>query len=233
MKQNNGEKSAIECVGIIMDGNRRWAREHSLPVLEGHRLGYEKFKEVVNWAKESKVKYLIFYAFSTENWNRSTKEVEYLMSLFKNVLMKGLEDIHKEKVRMRFIGQREQFSKELQERMSVLEEKTAKCTEGTVVAALSYGGRAEIVDAVNNIIKEKRTQSITEKEFRNHMWSHDIPDPDLIIRTGGAMRLSNFLTWQSAYSELFFSDTYWPDFDKKEFESIFEEYYGRERRMGI
>ena len=215
-----------------MDGNRRWARKRGLPTLEGHRRGYEKLKEVIRWAKDAEIEHLIFYTFSTENWSRGKEEVTYLMSLFKNALMRDLDVVHREKVRIRFIGQRERFSEDMKKRMSVLEKETANYTEGTVTLALSYGGRVEIVDAVNNIITEGRTKPITVEEFRNYMWSRDIPDPDIIIRTGKVMRLSNFLTWQSAYSELYFSSTYWPEFDKEEFKHILKEYHNRERRMG-
>ncbi len=227
------KKSIIQSVGIIMDGNRRWARKRGLPILEGHRHGYEKFKEVVDWGKKTGVKHLIFYTFSTENWGRSKTEVKYLTNLFKNVFMEDLDDVRQKDVRILFIGQRERFSKGMQEKMNALEEETINNMKGTVTVALSYGGRAEIVDAVNNIIKERRTNLITEKEFKNYMWSHNIPDPDIIIRTGGNMRLSNFLTWQSAYSELYFLDTYWPDFTEKEFKDILEEYCVRERRIGV
>lgn len=221
------------CVGIIMDGNRRWAREKGLPVLEGHTKGYEKLKEAISWSQEEGVGDLIFYAFSTENWNRTKKEIGYLMNLIKTALIEeSLEDINKKNIRVRFIGQRNCFGEDIQQAMKNVEEKTAKNTHGAVAFALSYGGRPEIVNAVNELLKEKK-ESITEEDINKHLWTTGIPDPDIIIRTGGEMRLSNFLPWQSVYSELFFTKTYWPDFSKEEFLNILEQFSQRERRKGV
>lgn len=214
-----------------MDGNRRWAKEHGVSSLEGHKRGYEVFKQTIQDAKDLGVQNMIFYAFSTENWGRTEKEVSYLLDL----MQKGFEDldvVHKNELQIRFVGERERFSKKLQDSMADLEEKTKGYTNGLVAIALSYGGRAEILHAVNELIKEGKKEPVTEEEFSDRLWTAGIPDPDLVIRTGEAMRLSNFLPWQSVYSELYFTATYWPDFDKEEFAYILEEFSNRERRMG-
>lgn len=220
------------CIGIIMDGNRRWAKEKGLPTLGGHKAGYKKLKEVISWAQEAAVKNLIFYTFSTENWNRAKKEVDYLMDIFKTALSKELDEIKKKNVRIRFVGQRERFTDKLRLLMDNAEKETAHNTGYTVVFALSYGGRAEIIDAVNKIVNKKIDEPVTEESFQQYLWTVGIPDPDIIIRTGGERRLSNFLPWQSVYSELFFTDTYWPDFNKEEFNTILKQFSERERRRG-
>lgn len=228
---NKQKSTAPACIGIIMDGNRRWARERGLPTLEGHMCGYRKLKEVVSWANKAGVETLIFYAFSTENWNRSADEVAYLMRLFETALVDEIGEIQKRGVRLRFLGQRERFSKKLQEAMDQAEAQTKGNGNGTIVLALSYGGRQEIVAAVNTLLHDG-TQETSEGDFASRLSTVGIPDPDIIIRPGGEKRLSNFLPWQSVYSELFFSDTYWPDFSKEEFLGILEEYSKRERRRG-
>lgn len=220
-----------QCIGVILDGNRRWAKEKGLPTLEGHRKGSEKVREIVGWAREHEIAHVILYAFSTENWNRSPEEIAYLMDLFEETLGRLSEDVEKEDGRIRFIGERGRFSESLQVQMNRAEEQTKNGTAGTLWVALSYGGRAEILSALNNLLKENKKE-VTEEDIRSAMWSKDMPDPDLIIRTGGEKRLSNFLTWQSTYSELFFTDTKLPDFSKEEFESILNEYSVRQRRHG-
>jgi len=225
------DASVPQCIGLILDGNRRWAREHGLPTLEGHRRGLDKIKDIARWAKKAGVGTVIVYAFSTENWNRSPEEVAYLMKLFAEMLSGELDDVKKDGGKIRFIGQRERFEKRLQEEMNRVEAETQEATGGTLVVALSYGGRAEILAAVNKLLKTG-TVEIDEDGFRKTLWSADIPDPDLIVRTGKEKRLSNFLTWQSAYSELFFTDTYLPDFSEEEFNAILIEYATRERRHG-
>jgi len=216
-----------DAIGIIMDGNRRYAKALGLSSLEGHQRGYEKLKELAGWTQEAGVRELTVYAFSTENWNRSEEEVSYLLKLLEHAISTGLEDIEQNGWHIRFIGQRERFSPGFRQKMRSVEERTRGNDGGTLVIALSYGGRAEILDALKRIDGE-----VTEESLRSAMWSRDLLDPDLIIRTGGEMRLSNFLMWQSAYSELFFTKTLWPDFSKEEFVSILREYESRERRMG-
>lgn len=217
-----------DAVGIIMDGNRRWAKREGMPSVRGHQAGFERLKEVTRWAHEAGVKELTIYAFSTENWNRSQEEVGYLMDLLERALTKGLEDLEKEGVRMRFVGERARFSSASKEKMDAVEARTDGSAGITLVIALSYGGRSEILNAVQKL----EGKEVTEETLRNAMWSAGLLDPDLIIRTGGEMRLSNFLTWQSAYSELMFTDTLWPDFSKEEFLGLLEAFGTRERRMG-
>ncbi len=224
--------NAPHAIGIIMDGNRRWAKERGLPTLEGHRKGSEKIRDVCRWAYGAGVKEVILYAFSTENWNRSPEEVSYLLDLFEEALPPLLKDIRKEGGRIRFIGERERFPEKLQGTMRALEEESADGTRGTLAIALSYGGRSEILAAVNALLA-RRARVADEASLKEAMWSAGLRDPDLIIRTGGEQRLSNFLTWQSAYSELFFTETKWPDFSKEEFDVILEAYGARERRHGI
>jgi len=213
-----------------MDGNRRWAKEHGLPVALGHRAGYKKLKEVVLWAKEAGIKNIVVYAFSTENWERSKKEIEALMNLFIGAL-KQQDVFKKQKIRVRFVGQSERFPDEIIKSIEEMEDATREYKEMNLSIALSYGGRAEIVSAVNNLLAEK-VKNVSEKEFSSYLWTVNTPDPEIIIRTGGEKRLSNFLTWQSVYSELFFTDTYWPAFTKREFKSILAEYEKREKRKG-
>lgn len=218
-------------IGFILDGNRRWAKEQGLQTLEGHRRGGEKVKEIVKWAHDAGIKEIIVYAFSTENWNRSQEEVAYLLELFESTIDELTEQVRQAKGTIRFIGQRERFSKTLQDKMTTGETKTAGGSEGTLVIAVSYGGRAEILSAVNTVLANG-FEMVDEEQLREAMWSKGLRDPDLIIRTGGEKRLSNFLTWQSVYSELFFTDTKLPDFSKEEFLSILKEYAERERRVG-
>ncbi|KND51175.1 MAG: di-trans,poly-cis-decaprenylcistransferase [Parcubacteria bacterium C7867-001] len=223
--------SVPRSVGIILDGNRRWAKARNLPTLEGHRRGAEKLKELISWSNEAGIGELILYAFSTENWNRAPEEVAYLMDLFVEFFGTWKDEAKKQKVRIRFIGERGRFSPKVQEVMTLAEEETKDGTSGILTFALSYGGRAEILDAVNTLLAKDREQ-VTEEELRGAMWSAGLSDPDIIIRTGGEKRLSNFLTWQSVYSELFFIDTQLPDFSKEEFNAILAEYAERERRHG-
>lgn len=219
------------CVGIIMDGNRRWARETGRSSLEGHSCGYSKVKEVVEWMKEAEVPNLIVYAFSTENWNRQEAEVSYLMNLFRKVLTEEADELSNRGVRILCAGERARLPVDIQNMVRDVEEKTKNNTPFTLVIAISYGGRSEILNAVN-ILLEKGEGPINEETFSNALWTRDVPDPDIIIRTGGERRLSGFLPWQSVYSELFFVDTYWPAFSKQEFFTILEEFAGRERRRG-
>lgn len=218
-------------IGIIMDGNRRWAKERGLPTLIGHKIGIEKIEEALGWAREAGTREVIFYVFSTENWNRSAQEVEYLLELFEEMLGDAAERILAQDARLLFVGQRERFSPKLQERMRELEERSRESRGGTVALALSYGGRPEIVHAANALVREG-AQEITEENLRARLWSAELSDPDIILRAGGEQRLSNFLLWGSAYSELFFVDTYWPAFTREEFDRVLAEYAERDRRHG-
>lgn len=222
-------------IGIIMDGNRRWARERELPTVEGHKVGYNKLKEVLQWAKEFKIPTVYIYAFSTENWHRSKDEVAYLMKLFLWAFGRDAKALLKENVRIRFVGQIDRFSPAIRLAIKKLEKTTAKFTEGNLIICLSYGGRAEIVAAVKKIAEEKTGAEIaklTEEQFAQYLWTAGLPDPSLVIRTSGEIRTSNFLPWQTAYSEWFFTKTYWPAFSKKEFEEILNDFAQREVRRG-
>jgi undecaprenyl diphosphate synthase len=219
------------CIGIIMDGNRRFAKEHQLPSLEGHRLGYEKLREVLSWARESEVKNVIVYAFSTENWDRSPEEVAYLMDLLRSIIPRVTKEAVENSTRILFLGDRERLDAELRDAIAKAEESTKNGHDLTFGIALSYGGRAEILDAIHRIPPQK-ISSITEEEFSALLWTRDIPDPDIILRTSGEHRTSGFLPWQSVYSELFFSGTHWPAFTKEEFTSMLEAYAKRHRRFG-
>jgi len=218
-------------IAIILDGNRRWAKEKGLPSFEGHRAGYEKVKEVSRWVRAAGIKEMTVYAFSIENWNRAKDEVEYLMKLLEGAFTDWLKEIEEEGMRIRFIGERSRVSPRIVSRMEDMEARTKDAPNGTLAIAISYGGRAEILDAVNTLLAEGREQ-ISEEDLRNAMWSKGLADPDLIIRTSGEQRLSGFLTWESVYSELFFTKTFWPAFDKAEFDSILAEYAERDRRHG-
>jgi len=221
-------------VGIIMDGNRRWAKESGLPTLEGHRRGYDKIKKVGKWCKDRGVKILTVWGFSTENWERSKKEVEYLMRIFKNALSrKEIRWINDENIKLQIIGQKKRFSKDIQKLMAEAEEATKNNTGGILNLALSYGGRAELLEAFHKISKKKLPPSkITEELISNNLWTAGQKDPDLIIRTSGERRISGFLMWQSAYSELYFCEKYWPAFEEKDLDEAFLDYANRERRFG-
>lgn len=220
-----------ESIGIILDGNRRFAKEHGLSPLEGHERGGEKVREILEWAHEAGVKEVVLYAFSTENWKRSEEEVQHLMRLFERICDQWGGDIQKRGGRVKFIGEKSALPASLVAKMSTLEAGTASGTEGVVWIALSYGGRAEILAGVNALLAQ-RISSVDEETFSHALWSAGMKDPDLIIRTGGDHRLSNFLTWQSVYSELYFTDTKLPALTKEEFVSILEAYGNRERRLG-
>lgn len=218
-------------MGLIMDGNRRYAKERGMPTLEGHRKGAEKVLEVVEWAKEAGVRELIFYTFSTENWNRSPEEVDYLMSLVKKFFSESSGRLEEAGVRVRVLGSRERVPEDVRHAIEAVEERTRQGALLTASFAFSYGGRTEILDAVNELLKEG-VPTVTEEIFANTLYTKGLADPDLIVRTGGEMRLSNFLPWQSVYSELFFTETKWPELSKEEFRRILGSYAARERRRG-
>ena len=233
MGQNIKEKMPL-CVGVIMDGNRRWARERGLPTLEGHRKGYQKLKSLAKLCKKIGISNVIVYAFSTENWNRTKEEVDYLMDLFRELIFKELEWLKKEGVRIKFVGQIERLASDIQKGIKKLEKDTKDGT-CTLYIAVSYGGRAEMLNAIKKVTREKTLKEIEEmeeKDVSEFLWTGDMPDPDIIIRSGGEQRLSGFLAWQSVYSELFFTDTHWPAFTEKEFKDIIKEYKERDRRRG-
>ena len=218
--------SPARYVAIITDGNGRWARRRGLPVLEGHRAGADVVKARLRDAARLGISELTVFSFSTENWTRPRDEVEGLMAMFGERIDRETPELDEEGVRMRFIGRREGVSEELQERMDWAERETAGNERITLFVAFNYGGRAEIVDAARTFEGE------TEEEFRRHLYAPDMHEPDLLIRTSGEMRISNYLLWQVAYSELVFRDELWPDFTREAFEASLEEYAGRRRRFG-
>lgn len=213
-----------------MDGNRRWAREQNLPSMFGHKAGEEKFYDVAQWVKDMEIPHAVFYAFSTENWQRSDVEVNYLMDIFEIFLTKMLSEITALQIRVRVIGKKQDFNERLQTLITELEEMSVAYDKTTIWVALSYGGRSEIISAVNQAIV--KGEVVTEESFSKFLFTAEMPDPDVIIRTGGEQRLSNFLPWQSVYSELFFTDTFWPAFTKDEFKAIVGQYGDRQRRRG-
>jgi undecaprenyl diphosphate synthase len=218
------------CLGFIMDGNRRYAKEQNLPTLEGHQKGLDVFLDVVRFVRDEHIPHAVFYAFSTENWKRSEEEVGYLMVLFEQLLQKLSNQLSEEGVRVRIVGRRQDFSKTLQAQMDELEKKSSEYTETTIWIALSYGGRAEIVEAVNEAVKTGVI--VDEKIFESLLWTAEMPDPDMIVRTSGEQRLSNFLSWKSAYSEFYFLEKHWPALTKADLKDILIEYAKRERRQG-
>jgi undecaprenyl diphosphate synthase len=224
----------IKHVAFIMDGNRRWAKERGLPSLTGHAKGYQRIEPLVTYAKDVGIKHITFWAFSTENWKRNEKEVAYLMSLFRK-LLKGtlLKNIIKNGGRICVLGELDPFPQDIKDNIKKVLEESKDNTDIIINIGLNYGGRSEILHAVQKIISEKKNSSeITEEIFSQYLYTHDQPDPDLIIRTGGEQRLSGFLPWQGVYSELYFPDIYWPDFSEKEFDKALEEFAARERRFG-
>ena len=213
-------------VAIITDGNGRWAQSRGLPVLAGHEAGADVVKARLRDAVELGVKELTVYSFSTENWSRSRDEVDGLMAMFARRIDIETPELHEEGVRMRFVGRREGLDPELQRRMDWAEEHTGGNGRITLFVAFNYGGRAEIIDAARTFTGE------TEEEFRRHLYAPDMHDPDLLIRTSGELRISNYLLWQVAYSEFVFRDELWPDFSREAFEESLEEYAARRRRFG-
>jgi len=228
-----GEQSAPECVGIIMDGNRRWAKAKGLPVFEGHRAGYERLKEVLRWSKEAGVKNVTVFAFSTENWKRAEDEVGYLMELMRFVFRSEMETLRKERVRVLFAGDLSKLPADLQKDCGRVKKETSADSEITLTLCVSYGGRDEILRAARRLLSEAcAPESVTEEKFASMLDTAGTPDPDLIIRTSGEQRVSGFLPWQSVYSELFFTDTLWPDFSKEEYFGILKKFGERNRRHG-
>jgi undecaprenyl diphosphate synthase len=213
-------------VAIITDGNGRWAQQRGLPVVEGHRAGADTVKARLRDAVELGIEELTVFSFSTENWSRPADEVAGLMEMFGERIDTETPELREEGVRMRFIGRREGVATDLVERMRWAEETTAGNDRIVLFVAFNYGGRAEIVDAARSF------QGGSEEEFRDHLYASDMHDPDLLIRTSGEQRISNYLLWQCAYSELVFRDELWPDFDREAFEECLEEFAARQRRFG-
>jgi len=224
-------------VALIMDGNRRWARKRGLSSLRGHFIGEERIEPVVDRAIELGIKHLTFWAFSTENWKRSKREVQFLLKLFRENLSKTVSHFHQKNVRVRVIGNLSMFPKDIQEETLRWIKKTKDNSKITVNLALSYGGRDELLRAVNRLVKEIRNskfeiRNLTAETFAQYLDTAGQPDPDLMIRTGGVSRLSGFMLWQMEYAEFYFTDTFWPDFTVEEFDQALAVYQRRQRRFG-
>lgn len=231
------ENNKLEHLAIIMDGNGRWAARRGLPRSMGHRKGAKVVKEITRAAGELGIKYLTLYAFSTENWNRSEDEVKTLMGLLRDYLQSDLKEVQQNNVRIRFIGEREMLDADIVRKMAEIEADTLRNTGMTLCIALSYGSRQEIVNAVKKtaaLVKEGdiSLNDVDVKLFSDMLYTKDMPDPDLVIRTSGEQRISNYLLWQIAYAEFFFTDVLWPDFNKKLLEDIIKNFNMRERRYG-
>lgn len=223
-------------IAIIMDGNGRWARSRGLPRIEGHKVGTEVAEKTIRWAYELGVKYLTLYTFSTENWKRPRKEIDFLFDLFADFVTRKMPEVKKEGVRLRFIGRLSQLPEKVIEVCRMAEQETKNNQNINVQVALNYGGRAELCDAITNILEDfergKINSPITEEIVEKYLYTRNIPDPDLIIRTANEKRLSNFLIWQAAYSEYYFVEKFWPDFSKEDLKLAVEEYSHRVRKFG-
>jgi len=221
-------------VGFIMDGNRRWAKEKNLPTLEGHRKGlYDALIPLLDHCYNKGIRYITVWAFSTENWDRSKREIDYLIGLMEQIFREKLDELDEKGVKINPIGRLTDYPQKTQELARKAKEKTANNDKLIFNIGLSYGGRDEIVTATRNIIRDGlKPEEVTEEKFSEYIFEAGQPDPDIIVRTSGEQRLSGFLMWQSAYAELYFTKTYWPDFDEKELDKLIAEYSGRERRFG-
>lgn len=225
-------------VAIIMDGNGRWAKRKSLNRITGHIKGVDSVRTVVTACREIGIRYLTLYAFSMENWKRPRKEVKALMDLLYEYLINELEEMLENDIRLNAIGELETLPPRVYEILLGTMKKTSHCQGMTLTLALSYGGRAEIIQAVKSIISDLENKKITREQvsvdfFPSYLWTKGLPDPDLLIRTSGEYRISNFLLWQMAYTEIYVTETLWPDFGKKELVEAIQDYQSRERRFGL
>ena len=237
MKQNNQSELAGESKGlprhiaVIMDGNGRWAKSRGLPRSAGHVAGVDSFRRIARYCQKLGIEYLTVYAFSTENWKRPAQEVEGIMGLLDKYLRQALRDMEKEKIRIRIFGDLSPLTEELQTLCRECMERSSVYSGQQVNICLNYGGRDEIVRAAKRWAADGCPE-LTEDVFAGYLWSAGVPDPDLLIRPGGETRISNYLLWQLAYTEFYFSDVLWPDFDEKELDRAIQAYQGRNRRFG-
>ncbi|MDD3804328.1 MAG: isoprenyl transferase [bacterium] len=218
-----------------MDGNGRWAEKQGKNRIFGHKKGVESVRKIVRRASELKIKYITLFSFSTENWSRPSREVSALMTLFTQLLDKEVPELYKNNVKVMFTGRRTRLSRSLLEKMENAEQVTKHNTGLTLILAFDYGGRQEIIDACVQIcrkLKNQQLEFLDTEEFARHLYLPNVPDPDLIIRTSGEYRFSNFLLWEASYSELYFTDVLWPEFDEEEFDKALKDYAERERRFG-
>lgn len=220
-------------IAIIMDGNGRWAKKRALPRFYGHKKGVDSVRNIVRASAEFGIKYLTLFVFSSENWERPESEVNKLMKMLEELLLKEEPELNKNNVRVKAIGQLWRLPEKVRENLNYMIDKTKDNTGLVLVLALSYGARNEIIDAVKKLSQEKKDLTdLTSDDFRSYLYDPEIPDPDLLIRTAGEKRISNYLLWQSAYTEFYFTDVLWPDFDKKELLAAIEDYSKRKRRFG-
>jgi undecaprenyl diphosphate synthase len=220
-------------LGLILDGNRRWARAQGLPTFDGHRKGYENLKTIGKAGIKRGIKYVTAYVFSTENWSRSKEEVDYLMKLLLWVAKHEVAELNRENIRVRFIGSKDRLNDKILKAIDNAEELTKNNTTGTLVLCLNYGGQQEIADAVKAVMNRGvRADEVTKEVVEQQLYAPDIPPIDLIIRTSGEQRLSNFMLWRAAYSELYFVEKHWPDFNEDDLDVALADYAGRERRHG-
>ncbi len=221
-------------VAIIMDGNGRWALQRGLPRIAGHRAGTENLRRVMEGCGELGIKYLTLYAFSTENWGRPPEEVTGLMRILEDVIDNELEELGEQGVQLRHLGRLDQLAPRLRKKVLQAMEMTKDNDKLVLNIAFNYGGRDEIVQAIRHIIADGiQSENVTDELVGEYLYTRDVPDPDLVIRTSGELRISNFLIWQAAYAEWYFTPVYWPDFDKTELRKAVEEYASRERRYGM
>lgn len=227
------EQALPRHIAIIMDGNGRWARKRGLPRSAGHAAGAETFRRIASYCRDLGVEYLTIYAFSTENWKRSQEEVNGIMGLLKTYLLEAIEKMERERVKIRFWGNLSELSPELQALARRVEALSDAITSRTQVnMCVNYGGRDEILRAVKRWVLDPNPPELSEETFSRYLYSANVPDPDLIIRPSGEQRLSNFLLWQSAYAEFYFTDVLWPDFDEREMDRALRAYRSRDRRFG-
>lgn len=227
------QKTGLKHIAIIMDGNRRWAKEKHLPSAMGHKQGVQALRNAVEAAHTLGVKYLTLYAFSTENWNRKPEEVEFLMGLLASTIRAELDELHQNNVKLRFLGDLSAFNPQLQEILKLALLKTQDNTGVNLQLAINYGSRNEITHALKSIVEQGIPfENINEDLISQHLYTRGIPDPDLLIRTGGEMRISNYLLWQIAYSEIYVTETFWPDFDQSTMSCAINEFGERSRRFG-
>lgn len=236
-QKKNVSRNLPKHVGIIMDGNGRWAKKRGLPRSAGHKAGAETFKKIAKYCNKIGVEYLTVYAFSTENWKRPADEIAFLMNLFEQYLQKALRDFQQENIKVLFLGDKSVFSQNLQRLIDDVEYASKNKTGMVLNIAMNYGGRDELVRAIKNIASEAINgnidiENINEDTVSNRLYTSGQPDPDLIIRPSGEFRLSNFLMWQSAYTELIFMNILWPDFSENDLEKAIDEYSSRNRRFG-
>ncbi len=222
-----------EHIALIMDGNGRWAKKRNLSRSKGHKEGVKTAKKIIEYSAKTDISYLTLYAFSAENWKRPSSEVSFLMNLFNSTIDNELDNLIEKKIKVRFIGRRQGLGKSIRKRIKNAEEKTKNGDNLVLTIALNYGGRKEIVDAVKNIIDDDiKSEEIDENLLSNYLYTKNVPDPDLVIRTSGEYRISNYLLWQIAYSEFYITDVLWPDFDESELEKAIRDYSNRSRRFG-